>query len=1671
MKTLPLIFAILFTQIFASAQQLFTENFSYTNSQALSSNNWTIASGSTSPIVTSSGLTYSGYVLSNIGNAAALNTSGQGVVRDGVTNINSGNIYTSFMINVSAASTSGDYFFSLLPQGAAGLNTSFGRVYAKLSSTGYYKLGIQKFNETVAYGNDSFAIGATILVVAKYKFAASSGNDSCMIYGFSSGVPSTEPTTPSAVTTSSIASPSSGFGRYALRFGTSSPTLIIDGIRSGQTWADVNSPTTNPVQAVSSPTFTSNSGTIATITWNKPASFIGTTMTTLVFVKSASAITTGTPTNSLNSYTANPNFSTATSSFQNDANAKCVFKDTTNTITVSGLTQGTTYYASIYIVRNSDTVYSLPITVNGTMPVTSPNPITNITYTSTGQTTATINFTKPTGYNNATNTMVLFIKPSSSIIQGNPIADPNNFIANTNYTGISTKFENDTTAHCIFVGDTNFVSITGLSPATNYYILGYAINNPDSSYSTPTTGTGRTNSPNPQAVTTLTFTATGTTNANITWNKGSNYYNSLFTTLVFVKQSPPNITAGTPNRNPNTIADNIIFASGSSYQNDANAYCVFKGDTNTVSISGLTAGTNYSILVYVVRDIDSLYSSSTTGIGATQAAPPADVTGVTFSALTSTSARVAWTLPTGFNPGTSRVLVLVKQGSSIVAGTPTHAINFYTANTVFGNGTSYQNDPSAFCVYRGTLSNVTITNLNTSGTYYVLVYIVRQADSVYSAGATASGTTQSPLDVTNVAVTGISTTAAAITWTRPTNYSNAGYTTLVFFKQASAVLAGTPSSGVNSYTANASFATGSFYQNDASAWCVYKGDSSSVNVSNINNSTPYYVLIYVVRDADSAYSINGATASGSALATPPPAPTDVNGVGFTGTSTISAKITWIKPSGYTNPTFTTLVFVKQGATILSGTPTKTVTYYTANSSFGLGNGFQNDPSARCVYKGDTDFVNISNINNSAPYYVLIYIVRDYDSVYSSPGATTTGSALATPPPPTDASAITFTGISTTAAKVSWTRPTAYSISSYTTLVFVKQSSIINSGTPSKSVTFYNANSSFGLGNSFQNDASARCVFKGDSDFVNITNINNSAPYYVLVYIVRDADSVYSSTTGATGSGSALASPPPPPTDVNGVTFTGLSTTAAKISWTKPSSYDNNILTTLVFVKKLATINSGTPSRSVNTITANPFFGLGSTYQNDASAKCVFKGDTNFINIGNITNDASYYLLIYVVRDFDSTYSINGAIGNGNALPTPPIPPYYNIGQINTSNALTGNADSLNVRVGLRGIVYGFNERNLGVEFLLRDNTGGVTISSPSSSFGYSVLEGDSIEVQGTISSNRGLINVTALDTLKILGTGKQIKIPTIVSKLNEASENNLVRVNALKFITTPTGGVWQSNTAISCIKVGSSPIDTIILRILSSSAIVGQPLPSTGLFSVIGIGGQASSSAISPYSFDGYYILPRKVSDIILVDTFSKFTLLSPTNHSGILVTDSFSINKFTWTSSSVNFGFDFVKYVFQLDTITGNFTTPKFIVQSNNLGVDTFLNIQNITLATIVNAKNIPFYGKWRVVASATSLLPSVKISDSIFSINITIGNFNGINEISQQHSIHIYPNPTTQFVNILCDESLKSITVFDLIGKEIIYQTSSSNTIDVSSLSKGVYLLKVNTEKAQHVQRIIIE
>ena len=129
--------------------------------------------------------------------------------------------------------------------------------------------------------------------------------------------------------------------------------------------------------------------------------------------------------------------------------------------------------------------------------------------------------------------------------------------------------------------------------------------------------------------------------------------------------------------------------------------------------------------------------------------------------------------------------------------------------------------------------------------------------------------------------------------------------------------------------------------------------------------------------------------------------------------------------------------------------------------------------------------------------------------------------------------------------------------------------------------------------------------------------------------------------------------------------------------------------------------------------------------------------------------------------------------------------------------------------------------------------------------------------------------------------------------------------------------------------------------------------------------------------------------------------------------------------------------------------------------GTDIFA--QNVTLRrnTNVKAPNTDFseQGEW-------TSYPSNTTSD--------IGNFNGTLSISNNDlldTFKMYPNPANE--NYLKIETISdtNVTIFNTLGKVVKRNkiTINNNSIDISKLTKGVYIIKLTIDKKSITKKLI--
>jgi hypothetical protein len=94
----------------------------------------------------------------------------------------------------------------------------------------------------------------------------------------------------------------------------------------------------------------------------------------------------------------------------------------------------------------------------------------------------------------------------------------------------------------------------------------------------------------------------------------------------------------------------------------------------------------------------------------------------------------------------------------------------------------------------------------------------------------------------------------------------------------------------------------------------------------------------------------------------------------------------------------------------------------------------------------------------------------------------------------------------------------------------------------------------------------------------------------------------------------------------------------------------------------------------------------------------------------------------------------------------------------------------------------------------------------------------------------------------------------------------------------------------------------------------------------------------------------------------------------------------------------------------------------------------------------------------------------------NIAIsGNTVGINELSANDKINIYPNPATGKVIIDSKLNINSIELYNVLGEKIYsdaqFKLQTSNEIDLSGFHQGAYFIKMFDGTNTYTKKILVQ
>ena len=149
---------------------------------------------------------------------------------------------------------------------------------------------------------------------------------------------------------------------------------------------------------------------------------------------------------------------------------------------------------------------------------------------------------------------------------------------------------------------------------------------------------------------------------------------------------------------------------------------------------------------------------------------------------------------------------------------------------------------------------------------------------------------------------------------------------------------------------------------------------------------------------------------------------------------------------------------------------------------------------------------------------------------------------------------------------------------------------------------------------------------------------------------------------------------------------------------------------------------------------------------------------------------------------------------------------------------------------------------------------------------------------------------------------------------------------------------------------------------------------------------------------------------------------------------------------------------IYGSDSVVGN---PMFV---NFSGADFHLleSSPAIDNGSSIDAPNDDFYGNSRPQGTGYDIGAYEYVNPTAINENIS----------QNSNLLNIYPNPTNGIIHIEA-KNIQAIEIIDMTGKVVkqLQETSNKMQIDLSKIHKGIYLIKVKTEKGIVTKKIILE
>ena len=830
-----------------------------------------------------------------------------------------------------------------------------------------------------------------------------------------------------------------------------------------------------------------------------------------------------------------------------------VYNGSSNSVNVTNLNNGTTYYYEVFEYNNSgtDTKYLIGggtgnPNSRSTLKTAPTTQASNITFTNVDSETLTLNWTRGDGEH-----CIVVAKVGSGITAPTTNTD---YTANPAFgSGGQTATDN----YVIYNGTGSSVDVTTLTQSTDYYFEVYECNNDNGNcqYNTSTAS----NNPNNQLTlkntpvnqsSNIAFTNVAATTMTVSWDRPASDGGDYCILVAKQGSAADNPTNGT------SYTANTAFGSGD--QTATDSYVLYNGNdaSPSVNITDLSSTQTYHFKVYEYNNNGTSYtkynlSDSTNNPNSqatTAAAPTVQSHDITFTNIDTTSISASWTNGNG-------AYRLVKVNTTNSFTDPSGSVG---SNSVWqGSGEQV--------VYNGSSNTVTVTGFDSYTNYYFRVYDYNDYNfpKYNTSTATNNPNNETTLKLTpvaqdcNISFSSINATTMTVSWTRP---ASTGDNCILVAKEG-----GTTSNPVNGedYTANASFSDGNQIGTTAT-YVVYKGSSNTVALTNLMANRTYHFKVCEFNNSgagNTKYLAKDTTNNPNSQLTANAAPTtQASIITFSNVDVTTLTVDWTSGNGQNR-------IVKINTSNSFTDPTDG-TDPTANSAW-------QSSGEQIVYNSNGSTVDITSLDVNTTYWFRVYEYNNSgtSTMYNVSTATDNPNSILTlkNAPTTQASNITFANLASTSVTVNWTNGNGDN-----RIVVAKNGTVITSPTNN---TSYTANPVFGSGDITGSDCYV--VYNGTGTSVDITGLSQNQTYEFRVFEFNNSGTSYAKYNTSTDTDNPKS-----------LTTSGYSewTGTASTSWDATGNWSSSSVptsTTDVIIKSVTNKPVISATSSCNNLTIEP----------------------------------------------------------------------------------------------------------------------------------------------------------------------------------------------------------------------------------------------------------------------------------------------------------------------------------------------------------------------------------------------------------------------------------------------------------------------------------------------------